>query len=193
MNADRAIDKARAVWQSQTVTPIVMSPSELRRRAAALGTRVRRRNRLEYGAAAAVAVMFALCIPLAPHWLTQAGAGLMVLATIYVTLELRRRSSRAKAPSDEAAACLAHYREALAREHDLLKSVPRWYLAPLLPGLVLFFAGLAVSGSGAVRWGVALAVLLAGAVFVAVWRLNERAARQVAREIETVDALASEV
>jgi hypothetical protein len=79
------------------------------------------------------------------------------------------------------------HRRELTRQRDLLRSVWRWYIAPIAPGLVIFSAGAAShagSGSGFYRVLVLYAVVFG---FI-VW-LNYRGSLRLDRQIAELDAL----
>ena len=83
--------------------------------------------------------------------------------------------------------------EAYARataQRDALRSVGVWYLAPFLPGMALLLAGRWFQSHatrrslGADHLIIALTGLMVIVVFVSVWLLNQRGARQLQRRIE---------
>jgi len=67
----------------------------------------------------------------------------------------------------------------------------RWYLGPLVPGMVLFMISVPLEAPiGPRRWPLWIAAIagagFAGLVFLAVARLNQVAVRRIEREIETL-------
>jgi hypothetical protein len=73
----------------------------------------------------------------------------------------------------------------------MLTGLWSWYLGPLVPGLVLMIVAMGRANPGHLRhiWpvtGVYLAVILL--VFLAIDRLNKRAARGLQRQIDELDA-----
>lgn len=87
---------------------------------------------------------------------------------------------------------LEFYRGELARQRDLFQSVGKWYLAPLIPGWVLLEVAFARANPGHARHFAlffTLFNLLVAAVFVFVWKLNQRTARGRERQIDELDAL----
>lgn len=189
MADERGTVEARRLWQDHEnpEEAIEMTTAELAERAEALQTRVRRRNRLEYAAALLVAVVFAAYCWTAPGWITRVGAGLVVLGTALVAHALHRRGGARALPGDPAVDWLAFQRRELVRQRDLLRDVWRWYLGPLVPGLAMFLAGIAVEVPGA---GVPALLTAAGTagVFALIWLLNARAAARLQRQIEMLDA-----
>jgi hypothetical protein len=84
---------------------------------------------------------------------------------------------------------IASHRRQLERQRDLLAGIWRWYLGPLVPGLVLFAVSLPFeqSRSGPRAWiGTAVVLSIGAAVFVGIARLNRMAARQLQRKIDAL-------
>jgi hypothetical protein len=68
-----------------------------------------------------------------------------------------------------------------------------WYLAPFIPGMVVFLAGVSFTEANPAPLPARLVVFLAGlglmaAVFAVIWLLNARAAARIDAEIKAVDA-----
>ncbi|USA40589.1 hypothetical protein [Pelagerythrobacter marinus] len=158
--------------------------------------RVRRRNLTEYAAGALVIPVFAWTawltarageIVLAAGWLAGIVGMVVVLCGLYY-----RAGNLPHRPEVD---CRSHLRAQLVHQRDALASVPRWYLAPLVPGLALVTVGSVLPIARAEGWIVAsLAAagplaLIAG-VFAGIAWLNRRAARELAREIEALDSAA---
>ena len=75
------------------------------------------------------------------------------------------------------------HRSELVRQRDLLRSVPRWYLGPFVPGLVLTLVGLWLANPGG-SWRVGLGAAFVALVFAGVAWLNFRGARKLDEQIE---------
>jgi len=196
MSRDR-LDDLGALWRGQPTEGLAVdaTPEALRARAEKLARQSLRRNVREtvagvIGAAATGWIGWAMPIPL-----SRAGAALIVLATIWILAVLwrRGRARPAPAPAAPTAEHLAHLRAELVRERDLLGSVWLWYLAPLVPGLVLMPLGMilevAKRAPAAWTWLTMLTWIACGAAaMVAVAWMNRRKSRQLARQIEALDA-----
>jgi hypothetical protein len=184
-------DELAALWRAQPTKVITMAIGELKKRESKLERVVGVRNALEYGAGALVAATFSAMMFGPIGWVARIGCVLIVFATIRVIATVRRRGSAEASPSMSAPTRehLAHLRAQLERQRDLLASVPRWYLAPFLPGYVVFLGGVAIDllSKGVpvskllLPFGnaIALAMIVFGAVVVA----NRKAAAKLAREI----------
>ena len=176
-------DDLQALWQRSEGDNMRFSVEELERKARSLARTVRRRNVIEYAAAAVAVVGLAVRAVLATTLSEQCGFCLVALGAVFVAGYLRRRGGvPACDPSVDTRSLLASYRRALERQRDLLASVGRWYLLPFVPGFALILVGRSVDHSRA-----ALVAAVAGvALFVAVWLVNRAAARGLQREIDAL-------
>jgi TRAP-type uncharacterized transport system fused permease subunit len=172
------------LWQEQTDGGTKMA--EIRLKAARLESVVRRRNLLEFAAAAVVVVAFTRIIWNSPSVLARVGAALILLATAYVVYRLHRHGSTLVMPEELAlTSCVDFHRAQLLRQRDLLRSVWRWYLLPFVPGLFLLLLSQAAADPGRA----ARAAIISGLVFLGIGWLNERAARRIDGDIESLDAV----
>ncbi len=184
-----------AVWQAQPIEAKRLSPEEIRAKAARFERTIRLRNLREYVAAAIVFVVFGVYAWQATTWLARAGHLAIVAGALYVVVQLATRAAPGGGLDDAARVtetCLRFHRRELERQRDLLRSVWRWYLGPLVPGLILIFADAFLRAW--TNGGVALLVFVASGllvvvVFLAVSRLNAAGAQRLQRAI---DALGTE-
>lgn len=173
------------LWKEQPVSVTTYSPDDLRVRLEKQQASLRLRNLVEYIAGGFVLLAFStyLLLPLGP--VIKAASVLLILGTLYVLWQLHRRASAAPPPAEGDLA--GFQREQLVRQHEALKTVWRWYLAPFIPGMLLMFIGQAqVLPAGKWTYGVASVGLML-TVFGLVWLLNHHAARKIAQEIEELD------
>lgn len=179
------------LWARQQIAPLRPSPEELGRLAHRLDRRVRLRNALEYGAGAIPILAFgAMAIAPVEPLMRLAGAAI-VLGVLVVMYGLHRRAGASRV-EDWATPILDHHRAQLVRQRDALESVWRWYLAPLVPGLALLFAGVWQivrdnAGASAATAHILPPVLIAGIVFVGIHWLNRVAARRLTHAIDALD------
>lgn len=177
---------AGSLWRGQALAPLQpLPPQALVAQAGRLQRTVSRRNRREFVAAALVAPVFLFYAWFFPHWLTKLGALLTVAGTGVLVWQLHTRASARPLPAALADSLLQFHRGELVRQRDALRSVWRWYIAPLVPGMVLFLCGRQVEIG---RWQpgvfVVAALLLVGVVL-----LNHLAARRLQRQIDVLDGL----
>jgi hypothetical protein len=182
----------KKLWQNQVTESLPMPLEELQRKAKMFRSRIRRRNIREYVAAAILIVWVGSGLLRFSTPLNRAGQITIIAGVVYVVWQLRRRASTAILPVEASASnWLDFHRRQLERQRDALRSVWKWYLAPLIPGIALLLAGLSRTieqrtGSIALIPAVAAANIV---VFGAVWCLNVRAARRLQRRIDELDAL----
>lgn len=190
MSRQSPLDRFQQLWQEQERQPMEVAVDRIARDAASFRRAIRRRNVREYAASAIVVVVFGAYAALADTVLYRVACAMIIAGTIHVAYYLRRHGS---SEPGELAACtvdhLASHRRQLERQRDLLASIWRWYLGPLVPGLVLFAVSLPFeqSRSGRSAWiGTAVVLSIGAAVFVGLARLNRMAARQLQRKIDAL-------
>lgn len=169
------------VWQEQPVEGAAPPLEEIRRRAGKFESRIRNRNRREYIGAAVVLAAFTFYFFWFSDLLVRVGSVLIIAGTIYVVRQLYRRSTPAAMPAEFGlTASVEFYRSELVRQRDLLQSVWKWYLAPFVPGMVMFSRGkIPFLTSNTIVFGL-------------VWWMNRRGAGRLTRQIEELDRLGGE-
>ena len=184
----------QALWQSQPVEPKQFSPEAIRGKATRFQRTVRFRNLREYVAAVAVLVIFTGYAWKASTLLSKAGPALVVVGTLYIMFQLYTRAASVAVPGGERGAgitesCIQFHRRELERQRDLLRTVWRWYLGPLVPGLLVMFIDRFIEawarGAFAILASVGSA-LVTVLVFLGVWWLNAVGARKLQREMDAL-------
>lgn len=178
--------RLRGLWQGGDAALAPLPLDEIKRRASRLGDVVQRRNRIEYIAAAIVVAAFAIYAIILPGPLFKLSSLLVIAGVVAVVWQLSRRTSRADAEA-EAIDVRAFYRARLVREEHMLARVGSWYLAPLLPGFLLFMTAQAIATGRANPLGLALYAGLPLLLFAAIWLLNRRAAAMLRQQIARID------
>lgn len=175
------------IWQEQPLAESEIDMAVIMKKAHQFQRKVRFRNLTEYVAAAAVVAWTghtALTSP-AP-WLVKTGSVLIGLGAIAVAtfLHLRGHAARAEPPlTAPTREVVGWHRSELVRQRDLLRSVPRWYLGPFVPGLALTLVGVWQASPGG-AWRVGLGAAFIALVFAGVAWLNSRGARKLDEQIE---------
>lgn len=108
----------------------------------------------------------------------------------WMMLSLHRKGSAKKMPEGaDTLTGLRFYRAELERQLDVVRSVWSWYLAPMVPGFVVFTVGSVIPPSHPAAWAKAafMDVVVAG-MFFWVWKLNAKAARCLTKMIEELKA-----
>jgi len=200
--ANEARNDMANIWKNQPAVPAAVSLEQFRRKSQKLRKRVLWRNLREYVASAIVIAAFGYYISLFHSTLVRVGCGLVIVGTLFVVYTLHKRGSARIAPADMAfRTCVEFHRHELERQRDLLCSVWRWYLLPFVPGMVVFLIGLfqmtmqqpnAAAHPGRVIAVFSIAAIGCAAVFIAIWKLNQWAARKIQQEIESLNVLMKE-
>lgn len=163
--------------------------TELKKKADRFVLKVWARNVTEWLACAFVVVMFArLALDRAGfHWVSRLGAALTALAALYIGYRLYRdgRLRRLPDPAQDTHAYIEAYRGQLLSQADLIHRVPRWYIAPFLPGFVLYYAGSVLKHP---EQAVLMVALFLGtmAFFALVALVNRRGAAKLRRQADAL-------
>lgn len=187
----------QSLWQSMPTPIVAITADEMRARASTFERKVKRRNLIEYAAAAFVilALGWYATLPLATTPLWPVANIAIIIGTLVVVWNLHRIGRAAATPaSAEFGALLDFHRAELVRQRDALRAVWLWYIAPFLPGLALWFAALWIGTPGALKtltWAMTLggAALFAALICGAVIALNLVGAARLQRLIDELDNL----
>lgn len=182
-------DEMKSIWAEQPASShgLVRQTPEMIWRLASESARFQRtifwRDAREWAATILIAGAF-LYTAFAPqhiHWPMIAAAIVACIPMSYVALRAKKHAAR---PAENVA---GHLRDSIAQvqnQIELLRSVARWYLAPLaVSGLIFLLDGLftAPITSGARKLMIIpffLGVIVIAIVFYIVWKLNDHAARK---------------
>jgi len=128
--------------------------------------------------------------------LGAAGPALVVLGTVVMLVYLWRRGRAPMAdPATDARAFLAGYRAELEWQVKLLRDVPRWYIGPLVPGMLAMVAsvGLEVGHEPdqLIVFGL-LGIGVPAAIFAGVIWLNRVGARKLEERLAALPELTVE-
>ncbi|MEL1250632.1 hypothetical protein [Aurantiacibacter gilvus] len=185
---------ARGSWQDSGSAAALPPLEDLRARADRFRRRIVRRNWIEYAAGIVVVVLFAAVALFVPLPALRIGAALVIGGTCVVLWQLRRRGSPLS-PMEHGGqlSVLDYQRRELVRQRDALDSIFTWYLLPLVPGMLVILASPLLSLPLA-QWewppvDAQMAMAFPVFVFVLIYLLNKRAARQLQQQIDEIDAL----
>src|ERR1022692_319177 len=183
-------DDIRNIWQDQPVENPPMPLEEIRRKARRFENRIKSRNLREYAGAAIGIAAYTFYFFWFHSLVIRAGSILVIAGALYVVVQLHRRASSGSLPADlGVAASIEFHRRELVRQRDMLRSVWRWYIAPIVPGLAVFSAGTLPQHSP--WWMFLLLALFFLAIFGGIVWLNRRAADRLDRQIAELDNLES--
>jgi hypothetical protein len=187
-------DSIQTLWVNQPSESFAMSIDEIRVRASKFQSIVERRNLIECAVGALLIAVFGAAAILAATLLAKLGCALIAIGVAVVLWRLHVLARAAT--RDEMAVAnswASFYRQELVRQRDALREIWRWYLGPLIPGMIVFWLSIGVNsiGSDALLWGWAKTVLGLAAtafVFAAVASANKSAVKTLQAEIESLDA-----
>lgn len=183
-------DDLKAQWKAQTMQPFQMPLADIHRRADRFQRQIRLRNGIEYGAGVFVLLGFGFYIDRFPGTLIRIGCVLTMLATLFVLFQLHRRASARRLPGATlGVASLDFHRAELARQRDALRSAWRWYVAPFIPGVIVFRWGVEteLAASPDFAHGLVANALIA-LVFLAIAGLNRWSASRLQRRLDALNA-----
>jgi hypothetical protein len=186
-------DPLQFLWTRQQQEPFTMTTAELRQHATRFQSKIRTRNRIEYAAAALVIGVFAWMVVIIQEPMVRAGAALIILGTLYVCWKLHTLArASGKADLDHAASLADFHRTELLRQRTALASIWKWYLAPFVPGMLVFIGAVAFTPELDAPLMARLTLFAAtaapiAAVFGLVAWLNARAVQALDVEIKALD------
>lgn len=181
-------------WTGNASEARFSEPHACARRSTRFERTIRRRNLVEGAAGVLVIALFTigtLAAASVREWAFAAACALVVAGTAFILWHLHRRGSNlVRRPEDD---CRTHLVNQLTRQRDLLRRVPTWYLAPLLPGICAVYGVTVARAAMFQGWQTAFAgvwqpFLATMAFFVLVAGINLWAARRITQEIGAIEA-----
>lgn len=191
MSDESSRDRMKELWQSQPTEGIRMSIDQIRMSAGRFERRIHRRNLREY-----ISVIAAVAFCSFGFWRTgdlvvRIGFCLLVVGAFYLIWQMLSKGSWQPLPEDAGLAnCIEFQRRQLAQQRDLLRSVWRWYLAPLVPGMAVLLFAFARANPGHLQHPALVVVpeaMFFVAVSVGIVLVNARAAGRLQRKIDELE------
>ena len=167
-----------------------MSAEIIRKRATKFERRIWWRNVREYVASLIAVALLGYFFATSHGALFRITFALFIAGMVWIVVQLHRKGSAKSMPAGvDTLTSLRFYRAELERQRAVVSNVWSWYLAPLVPGFVVYTVGYAVSFPRPAAWaGLALMDVIVAALFFAVWKMNMRAARCLQRMIDELEA-----
>jgi hypothetical protein len=188
----------KTLWRNQKREDDAVTLAQIHESAETFEKRIRRGVLIEYLAAIFVVLVFGSYIWLFPGWMMKTGSALVILATLFVVWQMRRRMSAQNVPDAERLELIAFIRSELVRQRDARTSAWLWYITPFLPGMALMMMGRWFQTHASWRslaWDYEI-IVMASAVAVLViggiWLLQVWVAKRLQRKIDELDASAGE-
>jgi hypothetical protein len=185
-----------SLWAAAASDATFTDPVACAARANAFERRIARRNRLEriagWGQLPVWGGMAAFFL-WAGEWLTGLSLLLCGAGVLMVLRNLARRADNLPARPEEP--CLAHLERQYSQQLKALRSVPQWYVGPLVPGTLAFFAAVTARVAETRGWqaaleGIAVPFGATFGLFIVVIAINRFAARSFAADLARLDRLA---
>src|SRR5208337_195711 len=106
-----------------------------------------------------------------------------IAGLVWIVVQLHRKGSAKSMPVGvDTLTSLQFYSAELERQREAVSTVWSWYLAPLVPGFVVYTLGYAIRFPRPAAWaGLVLIDAIVAALFFGIWKLNMRAARCLER------------
>ena len=167
-----------------------MSPEIIRKRANKFERKILWRNAREYVAALIAAVLLGYFLVTARDLFARVTFGLFIAGLAWMVVQLHRKGSVRTMPTEiSTLTSLQFYRTELERQREAVNTVWSWYLAPLIPGFLVYTVWSAIRSPRPAAWlGLALIDVVIAGVFYVVWKMNVRAARCLQRMIDELKA-----
>jgi hypothetical protein len=188
-------DFAKQAWQASVDIAGVPPIDGARAGADKFYRIIKWRNRAEYAAAAVVVAGYGTYVFTMPHVLSKIGSVLILLAAVFVVWQLRGRAPAVPPERAGTMPITQFMRLQLVRQRDAMRSVLWWYIAPFVPGFVVFVMGNAGAAAGdmtaivPLRWGDWLFLAGFAILLALIWRFNQRVVRKLQKHIDEIDAL----
>lgn len=181
----------KSLWQADTAEFQPMSLEEIHLQASNFSDKIRNRNLREYFAAGVVILGFGFCVWSLPSPILKIASAYTIAASLFVIWQLHHRSSK---PRHAAAAepIIGHYRSRLIQERDNLASIWRWYIGPLVPGLVLFTVGKYVEEEDITAGWIGFHIGFPILITAGIWLYNKYGSDRLQRKIDALDYASEE-
>ncbi|WP_430403309.1 hypothetical protein [Hyphomonas sp.] len=186
-------DPLQSLWCQQKEETFTMSMAEIHARATRFQSGIRTRNLTEYVAGLLVIGVFGWVAWLVPEPVVRLGAGLIIAGAVYVMWKLHvLAGASSRAEIDQAVSLADFHCRALQRQRDALATVWRWYLAPFVPGILVFVGGTSlVADTGlplmARLTSFAFSAAMVAGLFTAIAWLNARAVKEIDAQIAELE------
>lgn len=183
--------RMKELWQSQPTEGVRMSIDQIRLSAGTFQRRIHWRNVREYVTAVSLAVFFGFEFWRAGDLTVRMGFGLLIIGIFYLIWHLLSKGSWRPLTEDMGlSSCIEFQRRQLEQQRDLLRSVWRWYLGPLIPGMAVLLFAFGRANPGHLKHPALVVVpeaMFFAAVAVAIASVNGRAARRLQRQIDELE------
>jgi uncharacterized membrane protein YkgB len=175
----------KARWRQMTEEPLVLTVEALRQRSIAFHRAIWRQDMAELMGCAIVVLVFGFEIGAAPNALTRLGELLAIVSAIVAAFHLHRYAATRPSDASTGAALLAFQIAELQRRRDLLRSVWRWIVVPIVISLWVILAGFVQARPGSAGTLLTFACVMT-VIGLVLSLANIRRARRLQRNIDTL-------
>jgi hypothetical protein len=147
--------------------------------------KIARRNQQESICAVIVMCIFGYYCWALPEFLMRVGSGLIVLGSAAILYQLQFRAALQELPAEQLGQpFIIYYRSELMRQRNMLRSIWLYQFCPLLPGISIFFWGMAQPNPADFPWQITSVVIVP---FLVVLAMNLNTARKIQIEINKLN------
>jgi len=175
----------KTLWKKTNQEPLVMPIEALRQRSLAFHRMVSRQDMAELMGCAIVALTFGFQIRAAPNALTRLGELLAIVSAIIAAFQLRKYAASRPRDASTGASLLAFHIAGLQRRRDLLRSVWRWIVIPMMISLWVILAGFVQARPGSAGTLLTFACVMT-VIGLVLSLANIRGARRLQRNIDAL-------
>jgi positive regulator of sigma E activity len=172
-------------WQNQPMEKSPMSVEQVQAKISAFQRKTRSGYFLELVATIVVFLGFGMVVWAFPNLWVKVGSALIILGGAFVFFQVHRRLKARVSSEDVGAQILVFYKQELTRRRDMLRSSWVWYISPLVPGMLVYWIGMAQANPQ--NPFNMIGVVTCFGTFFGVGLFNEWRARRVQREIDALE------
>jgi hypothetical protein len=176
----------------KAITPVPVTREALMTEVRLFERMTRRGVRIEAYTGVAVAAFFIMPVVSSPNWALRIGWALASAYGLYVAVVVWKSETPPMPESLEFVAALAHYRGELERRRRIIQTLWRWYLMPMVPGMLLIIAGATIEASkrGRPLWPALIFIALMAGMGVVIHLSSQGWARKLRIRIDTLGSIA---
>jgi hypothetical protein len=152
----------------------------------------RRGVRIEAYTGVAIAAFFMMPVVSSPNWALRIGWALASAYGLYVAVVVWKSQTPPMPESLEFDTALAHYRGELERRRRIIQTLWRWYLMPMVPGMLLIVAGATIEAAkrGRPLWPALIFIALMAGMGVVIHLSSQGWARKLRIRIDALGSIA---
>ena len=152
----------------------------------------RRGVRIEAYTGVAIAAFFIIPVVSSPNWALRIGWALASAYGLYVAVVVWKSDTPPMPESLEFDTALAHYRGELERRRRIIQTLWRWYLMPMVPGMLLIVAGATIEAAkrGRPLWPALIFIALMAGMGVVIHLSSQGWARKLRIRIDALGSIA---